>query len=261
MMLIVPGQQACLGTPSAPHARSLVEMWHLLSQLALLSRTTLFLSLLAVSGCASQSKPQRIQQPRSLDAYTLSGGKIAHFTPLPGTYDDPSDKMLLVAAGLSHLNGSVARSALVTFQSSTGNNLVGCLIINDNILVNLDDFCRQAFGWEQPDETRNSFVIIHGAPYNGKPFIEKRSGEMFLYNRSPQYIQITPGVQTVLVGGRRITLHHPIIWQDGEHPLGGNHIMLLPDLLQLFRERDKQLGYGASVRNVKIVYDIRDYHR
>ena len=83
---------------------------------------------------------------------------------------------------------------------------------------------------------------------------------MYLYERTPQYIQITPGSNVAIVGGKYILLHHPVLWQPGKDPLQGNHIMLLPDALRLFQERDRQMGAGKSVRNVKIIYDLRDYH-
>ena len=226
----------------------------------------ILLSCVFVSGCVNQRRPPS-RQPSTpaaqvpLDAYTLSGGKITQFVSLPGSNNDPTDKMLLAAFGLSLLKGSSARSALVTFQTSAGNNLVGGLVINNNVLVSLDDFTRQAFGWEQLDETKGSFVTVRGIPYFSKPFLKTNQGEMFLYKNSPQYIQITPGSQIALVGGKRISLRHPVLWQNGQHPLQGNHVMLLSDLLLLFKEHDKQTHSTASIRKVKLVYDIRDYQR
>lgn len=225
---------------------------------SLLALVPLLLALgLVMAGC---SNPRASNTP-PLDAYALSGGKIKHFTPMPGLSNAPGDAMLLAAVGLSHLRGSVARSGSVTFQTSNGNDLVGCLIIDNAVLISLDDLVRQGFGRVQLAETQGSLVTVYGPPYNGKPFVETRQGEMYLYQGAPQYIQITPGSNVAIVGGKHILLHHPILWQKGADLLGGNHIILLSDALRLFREHDRQMGSGQSVRNVKIIYDLRDYHR
>ena len=219
--------------------------------------TILLLALcLIVAGCNNPRVPYTPP-----DAYALSGGKIKHFTPTPGLPNSPTDRMLLAAVGLSRLKGSTARSAFVTFQSSAGNNAVGCLVIGNNVLVSLDELFRQGFGREQVDERQGSAVVVHGSPYYGKPFTENYQGEMFLYKETPQYMRVTPGRKAAIVGGVPVQLHHPVLWQPGADPLQGNHIMLLLDALRLFQERDRQMGSGKSIRNTKIIYDIRDYHR
>ena len=73
--------------------------------------TSLLALGLIMAGC---SNPRASHAP-PLDAYALSGSKIKHFTPMPGLSNAPGDAMLLAAVGLSHLRGSVARSAIVTF--------------------------------------------------------------------------------------------------------------------------------------------------
>ena len=220
--------------------------------------TTLLLALcLIAAGCNNP----RVPYTPPVNAYALSGGKIKHFTPTPGLPNDPGDKMLLAAVGFSHIKGSVARSAIITFQSSTGNNSVGCLMVGKNVLVILEDFTRQAFGWGEFSAGPGSLETVAGPPYNGKPFLETKQGQLYLYRNSQQYIQISPNETTALVGGKRVQLNHPVLWQDGKHPLMGDHVILLSDLLRLFQERDKQVGSGISVRNVRIIYDIRDYHR
>lgn len=197
----------------------------------------------------------------SLDSHALSRGKITHFTPMPGLPNNPSDKMLLAAFGLSNLNGSVARSGVVAFQSSNGNSSVSCLVINDHVLVVLEDFTRQAFGWENFSAEPGSSIVVQGPPYNGKPFIQTKKGQVFLYGNSQQYIQIDANSNIAVVGGRPIQLSHIVLWQDGNHPLSGDHVLLLSDLLRLWQKRDGQMGVGQSVRNVKIIYDLRDCHR
>ncbi len=199
--------------------------------------------------------------PTPTDAYTLSGGKITRFIPMPGLPSDPSDKMLLAAFKLSHLSGSTARSGAVTFQSRTGNNLVGCLVVNKNVLVSVEDLMRQAFGWLCSANTLGSRVIVQGPPYNGKPFIETRRGRLFLYQDSKQYILLNPNSRTAIIGGKSVQLSQPVLWQDGKHPLSGNHVILLSDLLKIWQEHDKQVGSGTSIRNVRIIYDVRDYRR
>ena len=225
---------------------------------SLLALVPLLLALgLIMAGCSNP----RASNTSPLDAYALSGGKIKHFIPMPGLSNDPGDAMLLAAVGLSHLSGPIARSAIVTFQTSNGNDLVGCLVVGNDVLVILEDFTRQAFGRGEFSAGPGSSEIVLGPPYNGKPFLATIQGQLFLYQDSQQYIQINPNDPNVLVGGKRIRLSHAVLWQDGKHPLRGGHVILLSDLLRLFRERDRQMGSGQSVRNVKIIYDLRDYHR
>lgn len=221
---------------------------------------TLLIVCLIMPGCGSRTAPKIVNMP-PLDAYATSGGKIKHFTPLPGLEHDSSNSILLTAAGLSNIKGSTARSAIVTFQSSTGNNLVNCLVVGTHVLVILEDFTAEAFGWVNPSAGPGSSVVIQGPPYNGKPFLLTKPGQAFLYEDSQQYIQLDPNSQTALVGGKRIALSHPVLWQEGKHPLSGDHVILLSDLLRLLQERGKQMGSGMPVRNVKIIYDLRDYHR
>lgn len=223
-----------------------------------LSIATLLTIDLVIPGCVRLPPGQ---ETPPLNASALSGGKIKNFIPVPGLEHDPTNPMLLTAAGLSGINGSVAHSGFITFQSSSGNNLVSCLVIGSNILVVVEDFTRQAFGWEQFSAGPGSPIIVQGPPYNGKPFLQTKKGQVFLYDDSQHYIQITPNDKTALVGGKPIQLSHAVLWQDGKHPLRGDHVIFLADLLRLLQERDKQMGSGTSIRNVKIIYDLRDYHR
>ena len=218
--------------------------------------------LIAMGGCRSSlPDPVAFKTPPPLDVYGLSAGKITHFVPTPGLEYDSDNSMLLRAVGLSNIKGTEARKGFVAFQSSTGNNLVGCLVIGDNVLVVMEDFQRQAFGEGTFSALPGSPMIVQGPPYNGKPFLETKYGQLYLYQDSKQYIQISPNEKTALVGGKRVPLSQPVLWQDGRHPLRGDHVLLLSDLLRILQERDKQIGSGTSIRNVKIIYDLRDYHR
>jgi len=218
--------------------------------------------VLLLSGCRSNlPDPKAFKTPPPLDVYSLSAGKITHFVPVPGLEYDSDNSMLLEAIGLSNIKGPEARKGYVTFQSRTGNNVVGCLVVGNNILVVLEDFQSEAFGEVTFSASPGSPIIIKGPPYDGKPFLETKYGQLYLYQDSRQYIQISPNEATALVGGKRVPLSQPVLWQDGKHPLRGDHVMLLSDLLRLLHEHDKQIGSGTSIRNVKIIYDLRDYHR
>jgi hypothetical protein len=219
----------------------------------------LTLGLLSV-GCSNRPDP-RLSNAPPLNAAALSGGKITHFVPLFGLEHDSSNSILLAAVRLSNIKGSLAHSGLITFDSRTGHNSVSCLVIGNNSLVVVEDFMRQALGKGFPSAGPGSSVIVQGPPYNGKPFLQTKVGQLFIEPDSQQYIRINPNDTNALVGGKLVGLKQAVLWQDCKHPLGGDHVMLLSDLLHLWEERDKQRGSGQSVRNVKIIYDIREYHR
>ena len=62
---------------------------------------------------------------------------------------------------------------------------------------------------------------------------------------------LNPGSKFADVGGTQVALQQPVIWVDDEK----QQIMLLSDLVKLFRVSDAQTG-SHTIQQVKIVYKL-----
>ncbi len=82
------------------------------------------------------------------------------------------------------------------------------------------------------------------------------SNKFVLYPRSPQSIILTHNSKVAYVGKKNILLHEPVIATKSN-----DLVMTMADMLAVFHERDVQRHQPPFIRDIKIIYDIRDYHR
>ncbi len=196
------------------------------------------LTSFALNGCEGRRALTQYDTPSSpTDAYALSGGKITRFIPRPASDSDPRDKFLLAAFGKAHLPGHTARSVILQLPGNRGNCTIGALAVGKHTLVSVEDMVQMAFGVMVGDTPKGAWITVKGKPFNGKPFLETKSGELFVYPDSQVYVQLTPGSRWAVVGGQRIALKHPVVWGDIKSGIEGNHVMLLEDMLRVFQQR------------------------
>jgi hypothetical protein len=190
----------------------------------------LTLGLLSI-GCSNRPDP-RLSNAPPLNAAALSGGKITRFVPEPGLANDPAARAMLMACQQLPVTSRIARSASAVITTGQfGNFPLHALVIGKQVLVLPTD------------------LATMGIEFGGS------GSELILYPLSKQAIIIAPGGNWARVGRKKVKLTKPIIGVD--HQL----VMVLDDLLTVLGERDRQRHQSPFIRDVKIIYDIRDYHR
>ncbi len=81
--------------------------------------------------------------------------------------------------------------------------------------------------------------------------------KFILYPLSQQKIVFVVNSKIAYVGAKKILLRNFIV----QTPQTKQIVMSLSDLLLLLHERDMQRHQSPFIRNVQLIYDIRDYHR
>ncbi len=219
--------------------------------------TLLLTLLLLCAGCRSGPDPSAFNTPPT-DAYALSGGKITHFTPTPGLPSSPADKAMLLACRQLPITSHTARGAfLVVTAGQFGRVPINALVVGDKVLMLPGDFITMGMshglGFARPYRpgavslTPNSTAELAGAP-NTEMVMEPGPGvgNVILIEDS----------KTALVGHKQMTLHDPVLSVETK-----DLVMNWADMLTLFKERDRQRHQPPFIRDVKIIYDLKDYHR
>lgn len=204
------------------------------------STAALLALCLALAGCSaghnSRPDPSPFNTP-PLNAYALSGGKITRFIPDPSLLDDPADRDMLTACRILPLASRSARSASIVITTTQfGRFPLHALIVGTEQLV-------------LPSDLATMGIQFGGAGADTRQFI--------LYPLSQQRIVFPFNSKTAYVGTRRMRLRTSIVLAPQTRQL----VMSLPDLLTLLRERDRQRHQPPFIRNVQVIYDIRDYHK
>lgn len=194
----------------------------------------LALSLCLVSiGCQyKRPVPSSFNQPVT-DAYALSGGKITHFTPQPGLPASPADKAMLLACRQLPLQTNTAQSALLVITAGQhGKSPLHAMVVGNRVLMLPGDLATMGIPFSSVD---HNFTI---------------------YPNSPQKITFLQGTKTALVGETKVQLQDQIIATQSN-----DLVMTLADMKTVFHERDVQRHQPPFLRDVQIIYDIKDYHR
>ncbi len=209
----------------------------------------LCLLTLLLAGCQSRvprdAKGVPIDQyyhlPPPNNATVLSGGKITYFLPSStNNPEDPNDRVMLKACRQIKGIGNAARSGdvVITFHSNVSGRAektaVSALVVGKQVLV-------------QPFAVTR-FMGIPELFRLTKDFSEFRFYPGIRGNLN-QYVLLTPGNKSADVGGKKVVLQQPVIWVDDEK----QQIMLLSDLLKLFKVSDAQTG-NHSILRTKIIY-------
>ncbi len=199
---------------------------------AVITLLTLTLILL-ISGCKdTRPQPDNPNQP-PLNAYTLSGGKITHFIGNPDLPNDPAAKGFLLACRQLTLHTNTARSALLVLTAGQfGRSPLHAMVIGDLVLMLPGDFATMGIPFSSVD---HNFI---------------------LYPNSPQKITFLQGTKTALVGKTKVQLQDPVV-----ATASNDLVMTLADMKTVFHERDVQRHERPFIRDVQIIYDIKDYHR
>ena len=195
------------------------------------SATMLLALSLITGGCSNP----RIVKTAPTNAYALSGGKITRFVPTPGLPNSPADEAMLLACRQLPVTSSTARSAfLVVTAGQFGRVPLHALVIgNDSMVLMLPgDFVTMG--------------MSHGLTFAKATAPEKGVGN----------ITLTAGSGVALVGQKKMILRHPVM-AVATYDL----VMDWKDMSALLSERDRQRHQPPFIRDVKIIYDLRDYHR
>lgn len=204
--------------------RNSLRTWPLMVLLGVLLPT--------MSGCKDMGPARPQVTPNfnpPLDAQTLSGGKITHYTPTPGLPADPAAKTFLMACRQIRLDSSQARSAFVVIKTGKfGRFEISALVVGSKVLVLPTD------------------LVTMGIQSGGS------GDELSLYPLSAQSITFSSGSKRAKVGNNDVLLSLPVVRADHQF------IMTLPDLLKVFRERDRQRHQPPFIHSVRIIYNLRD---
>jgi hypothetical protein len=194
--------------------------------------TTLLTFSLVLPGCNSRPLPGTFNAP-PLDAYALSGGKIKHFQGMPFLPADPAAKAMLLACRQLPIHTDKARSAiLVVTAGQFGKSPLHAMVAGNRILMLPGDFITMG--------------MDHGLSYY----------KVFAPNYTTGNITLIPGSEMALVGHKKIFLHDPVL-----SVITKDLVMNWTDMTDLLRERDRQCHQSPFIRNVQIIYDIKDYRR
>ena len=189
--------------------------------------------LLALSLIPAGCNNPRASQTPSLNAYTLSAGKITNFIPTPGLPNSPTDKGMLMACRQLPVTSSTARSAfLILTAGQFGRVPLHALVVGKNILVLPGD------------------LATVGIAFSGN------NNRFTLYPDSSQCITLIHNSRTAFVGSKRINLQYPVV-----ATASNDLVMTFSDMKTLFHERDIQRKQPPFFGNEHIIYNIRDYHR
>ena len=184
-------------------------------------------------GCRSSGPDPSAFNTPPTDAYALSGGKITRFTPMPGLPGSSTDKAMLLACRQLPLTSHTARSAfLVVTAGQFGRVPISGLVVGNQVFMLPGDFVTMG--------------MDHGLGFSHESAPERGVGG----------IMLTSGSRIATVGQKRMVLHDPVLFVANE-----GSVMNWADLLALFQERDRQRHQPPFIRNVQIIYDLRDYHR
>ena len=207
-----------------------------------------FLCPLVFCGCQGRTYPPgspldpnyRPPPSNASQAAALSGGKITRFIPTTAKNPaDPSDRVMLKACRLLSTASNTAQSGYVRFdfwntnvsrKAVTG---ADALIVGDQVLVQ-PAAVSKFMGLADAFDLGGHFTIYPNI--NGHP---------------QQRILLTPGRSFARVGGQKVALQQPVVWVEPEK----EQVMLLSDLLTLFRVSDAQTG-SRTILQTKIVYRL-----
>ena len=209
-------------------------------------------------GCHSElpAFDPKYPPPMPNNAVALSGGKITHFVRSQSKrLENPSDRVMLKACRQLKGIGNTARSGYVNIAFRdyfTGRNETtgaDALVVGSRVLVQPAAVARfMGIGIS----TGRKGYVYH---LKGHDEAMTAEGALFIhpeFQRFPQqYILLNPGSKFADVGGTQVALQQPVIWVDDEK----QQIMLLSDLVKLFRVSDAQTG-SHTIQQVKIVYKL-----
>jgi hypothetical protein len=153
---------------------------------------------------------------------------------------DPAAKAMLLACRQLPIHTDKARSAiLVVTAGQFGKSPLHAMVVGDLVLMLPTDLVTMGIGSGGADITHPTLK------------------QFAFYTDSITPIVLTPGSRWARVGGIQVPLRIPMVEVMEDKQL----VMSLPDLLTVFRERDRQRHQRPFFRGVQIIYDIKDYQR
>lgn len=186
-----------------------------------LSGICVFLTCVFSSGCTDRPnrQPKPPAQQASLDAYTLSGGKVTRFIGNPYLPNDPAAEALLKACrGLPGSSYS-AQSVYVMIKYKARITPIPGLRVGKSTLILVGSVMR---------------MLTYG-----------------IDSKTAAILTLKGGAHRAKIGDKWVHLQTPVIAVDG----GQQTVMMLPDLLALFQTADQQRN-SHEIQYVKTQYDL-----